>query len=141
MEQMNTIQLTDEAIFPDRSVLAAVLGDSYKAYESLLRIFDAHDMNHEWRYYKDGKSWLCKVQKKTKTIVWMSAWKGYLKAAIYIPERYLDDVLRLPINAETRDSINSAKNIGKSRPCVFEIWDDTALPDLETVMEFKLKAK
>jgi hypothetical protein len=91
MEQTHTIQLTDEAIFPDRSVLEAVLGESYKAYESLLRIFDAQDMNHEWRYYKDGKSWLCKVQKKTKTVVWMSAWKGYLKAAIYIPERYLDD--------------------------------------------------
>ncbi len=87
MEQMNAIQLADEAIFPERNVLQDVLGDSYQAYESLLRIFDAHGMSHEWRYYKDGKSWLCKVQKKARTIVWMSAWKGFLKAAIYIPER------------------------------------------------------
>lgn len=141
MEQIHVIQLTDEAIFPDRSVLEAVLGESYKAYESLLRIFYTHDMNHEWRYYKDGKSWLCKVQKKAKTVVWMSAWKGYLKAAIYIPERYLDDIIRLPISNETRDSISSVKSIGKSKPCVFEIRDDSALPDFETVMDFKMKAK
>lgn len=98
-------------------------------------------MSHEWRYYKDGKSWLCKVQKKARTIVWMSAWKGFLKAAIYIPERFLDDILCLPISTETRNAISCTENIGKSRPCVFEIRDDGALPDLQTVMDFKLKAK
>jgi hypothetical protein len=141
MDQTHTIQLTDETIFPDRSVLEAVLGESYKAYESLLRIFDAEDMIHEWRYYKDGKSWLCKVQKKAKTVVWMSAWKGYLKAAIYLPEKHLDELNRLPISSKTRDSIRSAKNVGKSRPCVFEIRDDSVLRDFETVMDFKRKAK
>lgn len=59
MEQIHAIQLTDEAIFPEQSVLDDGLGGLYKTYESLLRIFDAHDMKYEWRYNKDGKAWLC----------------------------------------------------------------------------------
>jgi hypothetical protein len=26
----------------------------------------------EWDYYKDGKSWLCKIINKKKTICWLS---------------------------------------------------------------------
>lgn len=32
----------------------------------------------EWRYYKDGKSWLCKITQKNKTIVWISLWEPFL---------------------------------------------------------------
>jgi hypothetical protein len=85
METVNRIELGDESIYPDEQVLEGVLGDSYTAYCELLKLFDANQMEYDWRYYHDGKAWLCKVQKKKKTIVWMSAWKGYMQATIYFP--------------------------------------------------------
>jgi hypothetical protein len=78
METINTLELIDESVYPDEKVLKNVLGDSYSAYYELLQVFDSKKMEGEWRYYKDGKAWLCKVQYKKKTIVWMSAWKGLL---------------------------------------------------------------
>ena len=135
------LQLTDESIYPDENVLKDAVGSSYQAYSALLEIFAQNDMQYEWRYYKDGKAWLCKTQKKKKTIVWMSAWEGFMKAAVYIPEKLMDQVYSLPINDMTKERIQGAKVIGKSKECMFEIRNQTDLEDLTTIMLFKIKAK
>jgi len=137
MEQINIVELIDENIFPDNEILEKVLADSFHVYKKLLSLFEKNEMHYEWRYYKDGKSWLCKVQKKNKTIIWMSACKGYMKATIYFPERYLNSILDLPISQKLKDSILITKNVGKSKPCMFDIKDETNLKDIETVMNYK----
>jgi hypothetical protein len=135
------LQLTDESIYPDENVLKDAVGSSYQAYSALLEIFAQNDMQYEWRYYNDGKAWLCKTQKKKKTIVWMSAWEGFMKAAVYIPEKLMDQVYSLPINDMTKERIQGAKVIGKSKECMFEIRNQKDLEDLTTIMLFKIKAK
>ncbi|PKP08994.1 MAG: hypothetical protein CVU09_13085 [Bacteroidetes bacterium HGW-Bacteroidetes-4] len=37
----------------------------------------------QWRYYNDGKAWLCKVSYKKKTVFWLSVWEAYFKVAFY----------------------------------------------------------
>ena len=100
-----------------------------------------NNLDYEWRYYKDGKAWLCKVQKKKKTIVWMSVWKGFIQAAIYFPLRLHDEILDLDINDDLKTKISETKNVGKSIPCIFEIHDKSLLYDFEKVMLFKIKSK
>ncbi len=141
METINKIELTDENTFPNESVLKRVLGRSYSAYLELLKLFDNNDLALEWRYYRDGKAWLCKVQKRKRTIVWMSAWKGYMQAAIYLPERYIEDIFKLSISEDTKNKIMKTKNVGKSKPCIFEIKNKKALRDFEKVMKFKIQTK
>ena len=138
---METLQLTNENIYPDESVLKAALGRSYNAFQALLKLFEENDMVHEWRYYRDGKAWLCKVQHKKRTIIWMSAWKGYVKATMYFPLRYLDDIYALNISDETKARFEETKNVGKSKPCTFEVRNQRALKDLEIVMKLKIIAK
>jgi len=141
METINKKQLTDENIYPDESVLKKALGKSYNAYLDLIRLFDNNDMTYEWRYYRDGKAWLCKVQKKKRTIVWMSAWKEYMKAAVYLPERHIEDIYKLNISSEAKNKIKKTKNVGKSKPCIFEIRNKKVLKDLDKVMKFKMLIK
>jgi lipopolysaccharide biosynthesis glycosyltransferase len=141
METINKIELTDENTFPSEGVLKKVLGRSYNAYLELLKLYENNDLAYEWRYYRDGKAWLCKVQKKKRTIVWMSAWKGFMKAAIYLPVRYMDDLFKLSLSDDTKNKIMNTKNVGKSKPCIFEIKNKTALRDLEKVMKFKIQTK
>ncbi len=141
METINTIELADESIYPDEGVLKSVLGESYDAYCALLDLYDHRGLHVEWRYYKDGKAWLGKVQKKKRTIVWMSAWKGYMQAAVYIPERLIDQVYALPISEDSKAKIMNTKNVGKSKPCIFEIRDHRILDDLDTVIQFKITAR
>ena len=141
METINDKQLTDENIYPDESVLKKVLGRSYNAYLDLIKLFGDNDLTYEWRYYRDGKAWLCKVQKKKRTIVWMSAWKGYMKATVYFPERYLADICKLDISSEAKNKIKKTKNVGKSKPCTFKIRNKKVLKDLNKVMKFKILTK
>lgn len=66
METINTLELTDESVYPDEKILKGVLENSFSAYCELLQLFASKNMEGEWRYYKDGKAWLCKVQFKKK---------------------------------------------------------------------------
>jgi len=141
METLNTIELTDKDVYPDEAVLKRVLGRSYLAYCALLELFDRNGMHYEWRYYIDGKAWLCKVQKKKRTIVWMSAWKGFMQATVYIPEKHLERLYELPVSEETREKIRVTRNVGKSKPCIFEIRNQKVLKDIDKVMQFRIQAK
>lgn len=141
LESVNKIELSDRSVYPDEAVLRGVLGRSYQSYCAMLELFNRNGMLYEWRYYMDGKAWLCKVQKKKRTIVWMSAWKGFMKATIYIPEKHLDRVYALPIHEETKERIRTTKNVGKSKPCIFEIRNQRILKDMNTVIQFKIQTK
>ena len=141
METINKLELKDENIYPDDELLKEILGSSFSAYKALLELFYQNDLNPEWRYYHDGKAWLCKVQKKKKTIVWMSAWKGFMQATIYVPLRLLDQVLALDLDKAVKDRINSTKNVGKSKPCIFDIRSKEVLTDFEKVMSYKITSK
>ena len=141
METINNIELRDEKKYPDDDLLKSILNESFLSYKKLLELFIKYDMNYEWRYYHDGKAWLCKVQKKKKTIVWMSAWKGFMQAVLYFPEKDIDILYKLDISKVIKENIHSTKNVGKSKPCIFKIDDERILNDLEKVMIYKIGGK
>ncbi|MFH1014205.1 MAG: DUF3788 family protein [Thermoplasmatota archaeon] len=141
MDTINNIELKDENIYPDESVLSAILDKSYESYQQLLELFKKYELKYEWRYYRDGKVWLCKVQKKKKTIVWMSAWKGFMQATIYFPFGLLESIVSLDIKKELKEKITNTKNVGKSKPCIFEVRSKEVLIDFEKVMKFKIDCR
>jgi hypothetical protein len=141
MVTINKKELNDESVYPDEKVLKKILGRSYKAYCELLKLYDDNEMEYTWRYYRDGKAWLCKVQKKKRTIVWMSAWKGFMKVTIYVPEKYIDELYKLDISKEMIEKIRKTKNVGRSKPCIFEIRNKNILKDLNKVIQFKIIKK
>jgi hypothetical protein len=138
---MDAIQLTDPDVAPDDAVLERVLGESFPAYRRLLGLFDENGMTHEWRYYRDGKAWLCKVQKKARTIVWMSAWDGYVKATVYVPEKHIEGLFELDIPDDEKQRIRGAKRVGTSTPCSFDIKTDEVLTTFAKVMRYKIESK
>ncbi len=141
MSANNQIELRNETIYPDEKILSALFGDGYPAYRELLKLYDANEMEYAWRYYHDYKAWLCKVQKKNRTIVWMSAWRGFIKTTIYIPEKHIDAIYKLEISEARRQMIRDTKNTGSSKPCIFEIRNVEVLEDFNKVMQFKIASK
>ncbi len=76
---MNKPLLNDPEILPDDIVLASVLGNSFTFYKQMMDNIakKQYAFNTEWRYYNDGKSWLCKITSGKKTIIWLSVWDGF----------------------------------------------------------------
>jgi hypothetical protein len=141
METINNIELRDESIYPNEPVLQKILGKSYESYLLLLEIYDTNRLSYGWRYYHDGKAWLCKVQLNKRTIVWMSAWSGYMQATIYFPEKYFERVYKLDISEDVKNRIKSTKCVGKSKPCIFEVRGKNVHDDFTKVLTLKIDCK
>ena len=141
MEKIDDLELRDDGVYPSEEVLKGVLGESFNSYESLIRLTEVCELENEWRYYRDGKAWLCKFQYKKRTIIWMSVHTGYIKASVYFPLSKIELVNELDISQKVKDSIEATESVGKSKPCTFTIDKDVDLHDFEKVVLLKIRTK
>lgn len=132
------LELRDKDVVPDAKLLSELFGRGYPAYEALLALLDENDISYEWIYYGDVKAWLCKASKRKKTIVWMSACKGFIRATIYFPQAHIEALYGLELSEETMEKLRDQKNTGKSKGCVFEMRNKAALKDFSKVLQLKL---
>jgi hypothetical protein len=136
-----TVELRDPEVFPDEGVLKAIFGRGYPAYRALLDLLDASGISHEWIYYRDVRAWLCRASRKKKTIIWMSACRGFLRATFYIPAAHIEGLYGLDISEETKERLRGTKDTGKSKGATFELRSKAVLKDLEAVMMYKMALK
>jgi len=132
--------LREPGIFPSKEVLKDTLGEVAKVLEELEARLTQEDFSliFDWHYYNDGKSWLCKVSHKKKTVFWLSVWDGFFKTGFYFMERHLEGIAALQIN---ENSFKMEKQWGKMFPLIFNISKREQIEDLLKVVEFKKKAK
>jgi len=122
---MNVQLLRDKAVPPGDDVLKNPL------YLSLVEGWQP-----EWRYYNDGKAWLCKVGDGRKTIFWLSVWEGCLLVSFYFLERHLDGLAALET---TRGRLE--KEWGRMLPLTFEVRDASTVAEIRRVAAFKKRSK
>lgn len=139
MEQL----LRDPAMIPEKECLKNAMGNElFGVYDILMHTL-VTDLNaeYQWRYYNDGKAWLCRVTFKKKTLCWISAWKGYIKAGYFFTEKYSAGILQLPVKPEILENFKKSKPIGKLRSLVVFIQNLSDLDDFVTVAQHKKTLK
>ena len=130
--------LIEREIFPSEEVLKAVLGNVYSVYEALETQLTQDGITFVWHYYKDSKSWLCKVANKKKTVFWLSVWDGFFKTSFFFLERHLEGIAALAI---AENSYTMEKEWGKMIPFLFNISSQKQFPDLLKMIQYKKAAK
>ena len=62
--------LNDPKEFPNDDVLLRYLGKTKAVWDEFVREMSSTlpAISLEWRFYNDGKSWLCKLVHKNKTV-------------------------------------------------------------------------
>jgi hypothetical protein len=135
--------LKDADIFPDDRVLEQTLGGVFPVYDEFMKIItsEAYSLLPEWRYYNDGKAWLCKIQYKKKTVVWLSVWEGHFRLSFFFTEKNGQDIVDLDIDDELKRMFFESKTVGKLKPLILEISGMEQLPDALTIAAFKKKLK
>lgn len=135
--------LREEEIFPSEEVLRSVLGQVYDVLAELEARLTQNEfgLTFEWRYYNDGKSWLCKVCQKKKTIFWLSVWEVFFQAGFFFLERHLAEIAELDITEQIKEDFCRAKPIGKLLPMIIRINKQEQLADLLKIVKFKKKSK
>jgi len=114
---MDRPRLNDENEYPDDAVLSRHLGGVKNAWDSFIAyVKECHpSFSTEWRYYKDGKSWLCKITQKKKTVCWVSVWDRLFKTTFYFPDRAEELIAGSELTKEYIDQFVNGKKYGKIR--------------------------
>lgn len=135
--------LNDKDIPVTDEVLKETLGEAYQAYCRMLESISADEFGlvPEWRYYNDGKAWLCKVVHKKKTIFWLSVWDGYFKIVFYLVERHLGGIYDLDIDGSIKEELKQAKSFGTLFPVIMKITKPDQIKDLLVLVNYKKSLK
>jgi hypothetical protein len=133
--------LTDPDEFPGDEVLARQLGPAKPAWDAFMALLktDYPQVAAEWRYYNDGKSWLCKVRRKDKTVCWVSVWHHFFKVAFYLNLRAEPLVCASSLDKDIKECYLRCG--GKLRPVRVEVCYPSSLEAVRELIEIKLKAK
>ena len=132
--------LREPEIFPSKEVLKNTLGEVYCVLEELEAQLTQSEfaLTFDWNYYKDGKSWLCKVVHKKKTVFWLSVWDGFFRISFFFLDRHLEGIAALELD---ENNYVIEKVCGKMIPFIFNINDKKQFTDLLKIILFKKGAK
>lgn len=134
--------LRDPSREPGDKLFREILSEQlYHTHEELLKIGSEMGLSHEWRYYNDGKAWLCKITHKKKTVAWLSLWKNTLKIGFYFTEKTGAGINSLDIDSKIKTSFSQNKPIGKLIPLTLEIDNLTKLDDFRKIAGYKISLR
>jgi hypothetical protein len=135
--------LKDPDIFPDEIVLKGVLKSSYPVYQTFMTTVtgEPFDLVPQWRFYKDGGAWLCKVAFKKKTVFWLSIWDGFFKTTFYFTEKNGAGIAELNVDQKLKDIFNAGKWIGKLKPLTVSFEHADQIDDLLRIVDYKKRIK
>ncbi len=132
--------LNDPDVFPTKEALEKVLGKQYPVFREFMDITESEEfkLKPEWRYYKDGKAWLCKITFRKKTVVWLSVWSDCFKLGFYFTEKSGEGIPGLKVEDSMKEFYLNHKPIGKLKPLVVEVRKKSQLVDINTIIKYKI---
>ena len=135
--------LTSSDLDLTSATLKSALGRWFPIYETLTETLSQppYDISPQWRFYKDGGAWLCKMSRKKETVFWISAWKPFLKCGFYFSQKSGEGISDLLIDPSLKSAYDAATPIGKLHPLVIELTAKKQLDDLYTVVSYKISRK
>lgn len=131
--------LDNPEMFPDDDLLKQTLESAYSAWDIFSRYLkETHPLiTGEWRYYRDGKSWLYKVTQKKKTVCWVSVQPGMFRTTFYFPGRAEELIKNSELDPEYIEAFVTGKHYGKTRGLTIEIRTAADLENTKRLMQIK----
>lgn len=134
---MNPLALKDVNEFPTPQVLEKVLGDNYTALEKLYKELEEFGIVPEWRYYNDGKAWLCKLMLKKRNLGWLHVYDTYFTVSCFFTEKHFEAIEKLEVSQEIKDEFFASKTNGKLIPMAIKVCGKELPEDLRKMIAFK----
>ena len=140
---MEPIVLTDEKQFPTEKIIFTHIGKSETLWRTLFEyIHGKHpDFSEEWRYYKDGKSWLMKVTRKSKTIFWLSVIENAFRITFYFTDRAEEAIMNSSISDELKEQFKKGKKYNKIRGITIHFKKKKDVEHTKSLIDIKLSIK
>ncbi len=135
--------LTDKNQFPSEEIIFSLIGKSKILWQSLFEYIHTNhkDISEEWRYYNDGKSWLMKVTRKSKTIFWVTVIKNTFRITFYFTDKVEEIINKSSISDELKKQFKDGKHYGKIRGLTITFKNKKDVEYAKDLIEIKLSIK
>lgn len=140
---MDTQILKDPDIEPSEANLQQAFGAIYPVFSEFIETIESpeYGLASEWRFYKDGKAWLCKITRGKKTVVWLSAWSGFFRLGFYFTEKTGAGISALEISDDLKSNYETNDPVGRLKPLIVDVRDRAGLDDALCLVNYKSKIK
>lgn len=137
------LPFNDKKRKPTEETIFAAIGRAGSAWRALFeQIHREHpDLDEAWRYYEDGKSWLLKVSRRSKTVFWLSVQRGAFRVAFYFPERLTGALLESDLSEECKAEIRGHTPTSKLRPVRVTFGPKRGVQDVMGLILLKKRLK
>ncbi len=135
--------LSDKNQYPTEEIIFSHIGKTRELWKLLFdHIHQTHsDFTEQWRYYLDGKSWLLKVTRKSKTIFWLSIVDGTFRTTFYFTDRAGPAISKSALSDASKQQFKSGNKYGKIRGITVRYRYKRDVEDAKRLIELKLAAK
>jgi len=135
--------LSDKNQFPTKEIIFSHIGKSKTHWQTLFEYFHSNhpDFIEEWRYYNDGKSWLMKVVRKSKTVFWLSVIKGTFRITFYFTDRAEEAINKSDISSELKKQFQDGKKYNKIRGLTIVFKTKKDVEYAKSLITIKLSVK
>ena len=132
--------LSDKNQFPTEEIIFSHIGKAKILWQSFFKYLHTEhtDLAEEWRYYNDGKSWLMKVTRKSKTIFWLSIIKDAFRITFYFTDKVEPAIDGSSISNELKEQFKNGKKSGKIRGLTITFQDKNDIEDAKALLTVKL---
>ncbi len=135
--------LSDAGQFPTEEAIFCHIGKARPLWIALFEhIHTKHpDFTEQWRYYRDGKSWLLKVTRKKQTIFWLSVIKNGFRTTFYFTDKAEEMLMSSGISEQLKQDFRNGKHYGKIRGLTILHSRKKHVEDAKLLIGVKLRVK
>jgi hypothetical protein len=135
--------LTDKDQFPTEEIIFSNIGRTKTVWKSVFQYIHTNhpDFLEQWRYYNDGKSWLMKLTRKSKTIFWLGVLNGVFRITFYFSEKAVVEIMKGKLSAKLWKKFNEANKVGKSTSITLLMDDKQNVELVKELILVKLQVK
>lgn len=135
--------LSDKNQFPTEDIIFSHIGRTKTLWISFFEYIHSNhnDFSEEWRYYNDGKSWLMKVQRKAKTVFWLSIIKNSFRTTFYFTDKASHAISESNISEELKTQFRDGKSYGKIKGITIVFKNKKDLEYAKSLIAVKLSLK
>ena len=135
---MDQPALGDRNQFPTEEIVFSHLGKTKVLWQSFFDFLHTEhpELTEEWRYYNDGKSWLMKVTRKSKTVFWLSIIPGAFRTTFYFTGKVSGVIARSSLSEKLKEQFKSGTGTLRGLTVVFRAKND--VEDAKSLLTIKL---
>lgn len=111
----------------------------YRETLGLTQGVDTEESAEEWRYYRDGKNWLMKVARKSRTVFWLSVCRGCFQITFYLSDKAEGLIQQSDLPPDLKESFIHGKRYGKIRGVTVVFRKKSDIRYAESLIGIRLK--